>query len=99
MPVCSGSKGWCRNIVTDLSGWPLAALYQGQEIQPIDGSVRLGNEHKAIRLSPMDHYFLSVIAASVLLLIVALALGTPGLKQAGSTDTVVPRTTRGLGFR
>jgi hypothetical protein len=47
----------------------------------------------------MDRYFLGVILASVFLLIVAFALGTPGLKQAGSTDTVVPRTTRGVGFR
>jgi len=29
-----GLEGLCRNIVTNLSGWPLAALYQGQEIQP-----------------------------------------------------------------
>ena len=82
----------------------MAALGQGQEpqasgVQRDDGCVRLGHEHKAIRLSSMDRYFLSVIITSVLLLIVALALGTPGLKQAGSTDTVVPRTTRGLGFR
>jgi hypothetical protein len=47
----------------------------------------------------MDRYFLAVILASVLLLIVAFAVGTPGLKQAGSTDTMVPRTIRGVGFR
>jgi hypothetical protein len=47
----------------------------------------------------MDRYFLAIILASVFLLIVAFALGTPGLKQAGPTDTVVPRITRGAGFR
>jgi hypothetical protein len=47
----------------------------------------------------MDRYFLGVIVASVLLLIVAFALGTPGLKQPRPTDTVVSRITRGVGFR
>ncbi len=42
----------------------------------------------------MDHYFLSMILASVLLLVIVFALGTPGLKQDGSADkSVVSRIT------
>jgi hypothetical protein len=42
----------------------------------------------------MDHHFLGIILASVLLLVTAFALGTPGLKQNGSPDkTVVSRIT------
>ena len=40
----------------------------------------------------MDHYFLSRILASVL--VIVFALGTPGLKQDGSADkSVVSRIT------
>ena len=62
-------------------------------------SAEARNERKAILLRSMDRYFLGVIFVSVILLIVAFALGTPGLKQAASTETVVPRITRGVGFR
>ena len=83
----------------------LSALGQGQRTGIMrsagEGQIRIRarNESEVIRLRCMDRFFLGVIFASVLLLIVAFALGTPSFKQAGSTDTVVPRTTRGLGFR
>jgi hypothetical protein len=34
----------------------------------------------------MDHHFLGIILAGVLLLVTAFALGTPGLKQDGSPE-------------
>jgi hypothetical protein len=45
-------------------------------------------------LMSMDRYFLSIILASVLLLVIAFALATPGLKKDGSPDKwVVSRIT------
>jgi hypothetical protein len=37
-------------------------------------------------LTPMDRFFLSIICASILLLVTAFALGTPGMQSEGPAE-------------
>jgi len=78
LPQCSDRTRWMNIGSTSLLSFGAP------------GDTRLqGNGQSICLLMPMDRFCLQIICASILLLVTAFALGTPGFKSEGTPEKTV----------